>query len=130
MHSLGQLPKYMIISSLIDVFMLIPYLTDNFFPHDWYLIHTISFQVVSKMYTIFAQDWWNKQWFRIGSIKSKHYFQNEIKNHHLICVCDWSCKYIIISKQISEILIKFNFGYHWIWLSNHRIFLMINRANT
>ena len=78
MHFFDQLPKFIIISSLIDIFMLILQLTDKIYFYFRPLPMTDSqytlffLQVISKTYAIFVGDWWNRQWFCGGSIKSKH----------------------------------------------------------
>ena len=101
MHLLVQLPNYMTISSLIHVFMIISHSSDtyiSFSPYDWYPIYTISLQVISKIYTIFAGDWWNRQFWR-GLIKSKH----DILFWNWVNFCDRSCKNTIILQWISKI---------------------------
>ena len=57
MHFLRQLPKCINISYLIDVFMLISHPRIIYTSlHDWYLMHTVSLQMISKICTILAGD--------------------------------------------------------------------------
>ena len=64
----------MIISLLINIFMLISHPTNNSPPpsQDWYPMHTISLQGFPIVCIIFAGNWWNEQWFWGESMKSKH----------------------------------------------------------
>ena len=41
-------------------------------PHDWYPTYKTSLQVISKICTNFAGDWWKRKWFCRELIKSKH----------------------------------------------------------
>ena len=59
--------------------------------YTWFLL-----QVISKICTVFADDWWNRQWFCGGSIKTKH---NTLFPKWVIFFNDWSCKYIKIKNQ-------------------------------
>ena len=94
-----------------------------FWIHDWYSMNEISLQVLLKLCTIFADNWWNGQWFCEESIKSKH----STLFPKWVIFCDQTCKCKIISEQISKIhnfseiskIMKANFKICQDWKQGH-----------
>ena len=128
MHFFSQLPKYMLIS----------HLTDYFFSLMTYPIYTVSLQVIFKICTIFVGDWWYRQWFWGGSMKSKaqhiiskkdnfcyHAYTWLSHNQYnscfflLLLFCNWLDKFTIISSEISKIA-------HTLWQNCPKLIFFYN----